>query len=142
MTALRWLSFIPLAFLASMLAGAVGYWSVEFSAVRYFGLEESGRAIAWIGSGLGSGFGFMLVGMKIAPLRNNKVKWTLVTIVVAFGTISAIGEFFGGDNKVAALAGVATVMIGIGAARTSVEEFITLMQINWGILPVKKSKKN
>jgi hypothetical protein len=142
MTALRWLSFIPLAFAASMLAGAVGYWFVEFSAVRFFGLEESGRAIAWIGSGLGSGLAFIFVGMKIAPLRNNKVKWTLVTIVMAFGTISAVGEFFGGDNKVAALAGVVMVFTGISAARMPVEEFIALMHINWGILPVKKSKTN
>jgi hypothetical protein len=125
-----------------MLAGAFSYWCVDHLVVQYWEIGQvSGQALVWIASGLGSGLAFIFVGMKIAPLRNNKVKWTLVTIAIAFGTISAIGEFFGGDNKVVALAGVVMVMIGIGAARMPVEEFITLMQINWGILSVKKSKK-
>jgi hypothetical protein len=62
--------------------------------------------------------------MRIAPLKNNKVKWTLVAITMTLGIISAIGGFFGGNNHVVALAGVGMILIGIGAARSRVEELI------------------
>ena len=124
MTALRWLSFIPLAFVASLLAGLAGYWFGSFFVVRYFDLGNFGQATAWIVSGLGSGFAFIFVGMKIAPLRNNKVKWTLVVILSALGTISAIGGYFVGDNQLAALAGVVMVLAGIGAARMPPEQLV------------------
>jgi hypothetical protein len=124
MTALRWLSFIPLAFGASLLAGLVGYWFGNFFVARYFDLGDLGQATAWIVSGFGSGFAFIFVGMKIAPLRNNKVKWTLVAILLTLGTISAIGGYFGGDNQLVALAGVVMVLTGIGAARMPAEQLV------------------
>lgn len=130
MTARRWLSFIPLAFVASILTGGLGYWFGNFFIVRYFDLHVIGEAIAWSVSGLGSGLAFAFVGMKIAPLKNDKVKWSLAAILATLGTVSAIGGFFYGDNKVAGLAGVVMVFIGIGAARMPVEEFISLMQMN------------
>jgi hypothetical protein len=126
MTALRWLFFIPLAFVASIAVGACGYWFGNIS-VRYFDLGEIGEVISWTMSGIGSGIALILVGLKIAPVRNNKVKWVLVAIVMTFGTISAMGEFFGGDSKVGALAGVAMILIGIGVARTPVEELLELL---------------
>jgi hypothetical protein len=72
MTALRWLFFIPLAFVASILAGAFAYW-FGFMIVRYFDLYTIGEVVAWFGSGLGSGVAFIFIGMRIAPLKNNKV---------------------------------------------------------------------
>ena len=67
------------------------------------------------------------------------MKWSFVAILTTLGIISAIGGFFYGDNKVAGLAGLVMVMIGIGAARMPVEELITLMQANRGVLTVKKA---
>jgi hypothetical protein len=125
MTALRWLFFIPLAFVASIAAGACGYWCGNIS-VRYFGLGASGEVISWTMSGIGSGFALIVVGLGIAPVRNNKVKWTLIAIVVAFGTISAIGEIFGSGNKVGAVAGVSMILVGIGAVRMPVEQLLEL----------------
>jgi ABC-type polysaccharide/polyol phosphate export permease len=45
MTALRWLFFIPLAFVASILAGAFAYW-FGFMIVRYFDLYTIGEVVA------------------------------------------------------------------------------------------------
>jgi hypothetical protein len=125
MTALRWLLFIPLAFAASILAGAIGYWFGNFFIVRYFGFDHLiGQVFVWTVSGLGSGLALIFVGMKIAPLRNNKVKWTLVIITMTLGIVSALGGFFGGHNKAVALAGVVMVFIAIGAARSTVEQLL------------------
>jgi len=123
-TALRWLFFIPLAFVASLLAGVFAYWFGTFMIVRYYDLYDIGEVIAWFGSGLGSGFAFIFVGMRIAPIKNNKVKWTLVAITMTLGIISAIGGFFGGGNHVVGLAGVAMVLIAYAAARSPVEQLI------------------
>lgn len=124
MTVLRWISFIPLAFAASLLAGLIGYWFGNFFVVRYFDLGSFGLATAWIVSGLGSGFAFIFTGMRIAPVRNNKVKWTLVVLLFILGAISAIGSFFAGDDRLVALAGVVMVLAAIGAARSQPEQLV------------------
>jgi hypothetical protein len=124
MTVLRWIAFIPLALAASVLAGAAGYWFGNFFVVRYFDLGSFGEATAWIVSGLGSGFAFIFTGMKVAPLRSNKVKWTLVVILFVLGVVSAIGGFFGDENQLVALAGVVMILAGIGAARMQPDQLV------------------
>ena len=103
MTIVRWILFIPAAFIVAVLVGALT--NIVFQSLFP-------EWISWGVSGIFSGFGFMLAGFKIAPKITKAVKWALIAIVGLLGLISSIGSLIG-ENKVAVMAGAFMVIIAI-----------------------------
>jgi hypothetical protein len=105
MTGLRWLAFVPLAFIASVVAGAFGTFVADFM----------GRA-PWFQhtvSGIFSGAAMILVGARVAPRRTQAVKWILIGLLAVLGVIAALGGLLGPD-RTKALTGVTMVLTGLG----------------------------
>ena len=119
MNTLRWIAFLPTAFLASVIAGAIGHYLGGFAGAKFF---DEGSWVSWLVSGVVSGFVFVLVGIKVAPEKTNGVKLTLAVFVMALGGISVVGSLFGGEDQTAALAGIAMVLVSIGIIRTPVQD--------------------
>jgi hypothetical protein len=113
MRVIRWILFIPAAFVASVIIGALAKWVTD----GFFGLE-------WLGWSTGGGFSaaaFIFIGIKVAPRKSNVVKWVLIVITLLLGLLSAFGAFIG-DNPISSLAGIAMVLLGAGFARMDVSE--------------------
>ncbi|MDP3844276.1 MAG: hypothetical protein Q8Q81_17205 [Oxalobacteraceae bacterium] len=120
MTIFRWTGFLPLAVLASILAGAPGYYLAEF-----FGMFEWQR---WSISGASSAFVLIWVGLKIAPKTTKFVKWSLILIVVILGSLSAVGALLRPDELSTAFAGIAMVVVALSFIRTPIDELRDIIQ--------------
>lgn len=114
MTILRWILFLPAAFIVSIMLGGL----INFVSQSLFP-----EWISWASSGAFSGMGFIMTGLKVAPRVTKTVKWSLIIIVGLLGFLSVIGSLIG-DNKIAALAGVVMVFIAISFVNTPVDELL------------------
>ena len=112
MTIVRWLLFIPAAFVVAVIVGAL----MNFVSQIFFP-----EWISWCISGAFSGAGFMLTGFKVAPRITRTVKWILILIVGVIGLMSAIGSLIG-ENKTAVLAGAIMVVIAVSFIGKSIDE--------------------
>ena len=108
-TILRWVLYLPLAFVASMVAGTIGFYVTDF-------IGGAGW-YTWLISGALSGGSFIGVAFFVAPRMNAIAKWSTLALVTTFGLISALGALLGGGDKSAAFAGVAMIAFGIMFAR-------------------------
>ena len=113
MSVIRWILFIPTAFVASVIIGALA----NKVAGSFIGLEWLG----WTTSGGFSAAAFVFIGIKVAPGKSNGVKWVLIVITMLSGFLSAIGAFIS-DNPISSLAGIAMVLVGAGFTRMDVSE--------------------
>lgn len=126
MRTVRWILFLPGAFVASLVAGVVGnlignFWGTYFDWMTPWFLTA--EQLAWLISGLLSALTFIWAGALIAPKVSSTVKWLLVGTVIVLGLASTLGGFVEGGNPVASLAGLAMIAIGIGYARIPLEDF-------------------
>jgi hypothetical protein len=105
MRILRWIVFLPVAVIVGLVAGKLG----EILGVLIF------RGKTWssyLFSGLLISGCFILVGLKVAPLRNTLVKWILIAPCLAFGIMSTIGSLLT-DKPVSAFAGLGIILVGL-----------------------------
>ena len=113
MTLLRWIFFVPIGFVASIVAGGVFEWMGPF---LQFG--EAARLIC--GGGV-SAIVFFIAGMWIAPERNRLAKYALIVPIVLLGLISGIGGLLG-EHKLISATGFSMAIVGIGLIRLQREE--------------------
>jgi hypothetical protein len=88
LTALRWIAFIPAAFVASVIAS-------------FLGTLAGGRFSEFIGfttSGAFAAFAFVIAGLTVAPVQSKTVKWVLIALSASLGAISAFGSWLGEDK--------------------------------------------
>lgn len=126
MRTIRWILFVPGAFVASVLAGAAGnllgsFWGSLFGWMTWDFLSED--RLAWIFSGLFSGAAFVWAGAHIAPEVTRLVKWLLVGLLAVIGLMSVGGGFVEGGNRVAAWAGAMMVVIAVVYAQMPAGDF-------------------
>jgi hypothetical protein len=111
--AVRWIFFIPLALVSSVLIGALASWLAD--------LFGGSAWYVWLISGVASGWAFFFIALRVAPTRSPVVKWSSVLIVSALGLIAALGPLLTGRNPVSALAGAAMVFLAVYYARLSTD---------------------
>ena len=110
----RWLLFVPAGFIAAVVASVLGTVAGnQFS--EFIGFSTSGA--------LGAA-AFIMVGMWVAPRKNNAVKWTLISVSTVFGILSAVGSMLG-DDKLKVATGVSMAVISLGFAKLSPDEIRT-----------------
>lgn len=130
MKVIRYIAFIPLALLASVIAGPIGYYSANIVPAPevFFPLVE-GLELNWLLSGLFSGFAFFVVGFKVAPVIGPPAKWSLVSIAFLLGLISAIGSA-SGEEAERAWAGIAVALAAFGVGGMSCGDLIAIFRKN------------
>jgi len=104
---------VPIAIIASILAGCVGFYLGRF----WSGMEW----MSWASGGALSAVAFLYVGMKIAPRKTKTGKWTMIGIVVVIGLLSGVGSILG-DKPISALSGLAMIVVGLAFSGTTPEE--------------------
>ncbi|SRR6266496_90588 len=113
MTALRWITFLPLAFVASVLIGAAASW--------FSGILHGSEWYVWLISGVASGWVFFFVALHVAPTASDFVKWACVLIVGILGLVAALGPLMSGRERISSLAGVAMLGMAVYYARLPVD---------------------
>jgi hypothetical protein len=111
---IRWVFFIPAAFVASIFAGAAGTYIAKHL--------YSWQWLIWVVSGCFSAVVFILVGVRVAPRMTGIVKWSLIGLLLGLGSSSAIGSLIG-HEPVEAIAGIAMTVIALACARLSIPQF-------------------
>lgn len=119
MQTVRWIGFLPAAFVGSVLGGVVG--TIGANALA---LPEFWR---WSVSGGFSAGAFFFVGFKIAPAVTTAAKWSLVLALGVLGTMSFLGGFLENAQLGSFAAGGVMVIASIGVARLSNEEIEALL---------------
>ena len=114
MNIIRWVFFIPAAFIASIIVGAGGTYIAE----HFY----SWQWLIWVVSGSFSAGAFILVGVRVAPRMTGIVKWSLIGLLLGLGSSSAIGSLIG-NEPVKAFAGIAMTLIGLACVGLSIPQF-------------------
>jgi len=105
----RWIAFLPLAFGASVLIGAIATWlSTLFGASSWY---------IWLVSGAASGTAFFFVALQVAPSASPIVKWTSVMVVGILGLLATLGPLMTGNEPMRSLAGAVMVFLAVYYAR-------------------------
>ena len=100
MASLRWILFIPAAIIGGIATAflfVVG--SFIFPAV-----------IRHVCSGIGAAGGTVIIGLAVAPKKNQTVKWVLIVLVVVFGALDALGSIAVGSNREKAVIGISMIV--------------------------------
>ena len=102
LTVLRWIVFLPAAFIASVIAGlfmrmAGGFYS-EF--------------MAFVFCGAFSGAAFIAVGLFVAPVRSELLKWILIIITILCGVADTYDKAHG-DDKLKMATGISMVLFSL-----------------------------
>lgn len=102
---LRWIAFIPAAFVASVIGS-------------FFGTLTGGQVSEFIGfttSGAFAALAFVIAGLLVAPIQTRSVKWVLIALSASLGAVSAYGSWLGDDRlKVATGLTMLFVSFGVG----------------------------
>ena len=109
--AIRWLLFIPAAFVASVLA----------SVLKNLAGSQISEFIGFALSGVMAAIGFIIAGLWVAPRRGTLAKWTLIAISSVLGLLSAAGSTFG-DDKLKVTTGICMVIASLALAKASPDE--------------------
>ena len=117
--ALRWMMFLPLAFVGSLLGGKFMEWTANYLSVWTWGVTSL--------SGMGSALGFFIVAFRVVPRVALAVKWASVAIVGVLGAISVVGTSIAERPFTDALAGAWMVAASIYVATLPV---VALQEIN------------
>jgi hypothetical protein len=113
MAIIRWIFFLPAAFLASVLAGALGSFITDLMGGALWYQHTM--------SGVFSGAAMILVGIRIAPQPSRGAKWALILLLLLLGTLATIGALLGTDRS-KALTGLAMVFVGLGCIKLAPSE--------------------
>jgi hypothetical protein len=132
MRILRWIAFLPTAVIVGLMAGKLG----EILGVLIFRGETWS---SYLFSGLLISGCFILVGLKVAPLRNTLVKWILIAPCLAFGIMSTIGSLLS-DKPVSAFAGLGIILAALAAFGLRAEEVDRLIKM-FGPFKFKKKQQ-
>ena len=121
MKILRWIGFIPLAFVGVISAGIFGNMlgSVTNSC---FALELSYFPEAY--SGAMSALAFILIGLFVSPDRTLMIKNILIVLTVLIGAISAIGSFTTDGN----ITGFVMVIVALSMFTIRIDTFTNLFE--------------
>jgi len=114
MNILRWIVFLPLALLASMVGGALASTISEFIGMPNF--------LVWGASGVMSAFLFIYIGMLVAPKKTKGLLISLTSIVVVLAIISGVGVFLSGLELVRICASLGMVVCAFYAFKQSAYE--------------------
>lgn len=90
MNFIRWILFIPLAFIAALLGSTI--LNLVWQFVLGDGKIMSG--ISWLLSGGIASYFWMLTGMIVAPIKNNRTKWILLSLLFLVSVLSIAGSAF------------------------------------------------
>jgi hypothetical protein len=97
----RWTAYIPAGFLASLIAGVVGFYIGEIAANRFMNGAEWPAATY---SGAFSAVAFIAIGLNVAPVQTGKVKLSLVVIAACLGAAAFLGGIMGKSDPLTGLA--------------------------------------
>jgi hypothetical protein len=106
----RWILFLPLALIASVLAGgAVSLAGSLFAGAPWY---------IWMVSGGASAAAFLFTAFRVAPTMEPVVKWLAVGILGLLGAMAALGPVMAGSDVTASFAGLTMVCLALSAARS------------------------
>lgn len=93
MNTLRWIFFIPIALLVVSFMPPIFnnflHWVIPIKLFSY---------VIWCISGVLVGVLFMEIGLSIAPVNNQTVKWVLIIVLLLFTMISFMGTYLSNDD--------------------------------------------
>lgn len=116
MRKIRWILFLPAAFLASLIAGAVGNYATS--------IVSHSAWFVWAVSGAFSGAAFLWAGSKVSPSsRPSFTKWSLVSVLAVLGAMSLAGGLLVGTDIGSGWAGAVMVVAALAAARVPADGF-------------------
>ena len=119
LTVLRWIVFLPGAFIASFISGWVivvleipststffwsGFFSSEVSCIDFICFVLCGAMFSGI---------FIPVGIFLAPVRSEMLKWILIIIAILCGVIDAYINAYS-DDKLKMATGISMVLVSLG----------------------------
>jgi len=119
LTILRWIAFLPAAFVASILVGTGFYWVGTFF----------GEFYSYVMCGAGGAGAFIAVGLFVSPKRNNAVKWTLIVLSVLIGVLGAVAVALGDDDKLKMAEGISMAIFSLVFAYMPADEVAKLVRI-------------
>lgn len=108
----RWFVFVPAAFVASIIAGAVANY--------VYSIMGGSSWYGWVLSGGASAWAFFFTAFRVAPSVTPAVKWVLVGLVGLLGALAALGPLLTGHEPVRSLGGLVMVGFAIHFARLSI----------------------
>lgn len=111
--AFRLAAFLPLALLASIVAGGGAN-----ALIGSFGVSNW---YSWLVGGCASAWAFFFVAFRVAPSPTPPAKWTCVAVCSLVGLLAALGPLMSGRQPVSALSGAAMLLIAFSFARRPVE---------------------
>ena len=117
LSCLRWIVFLPAAFLAAGLAGLLMKFVGGFFISEYIGLTLSGAS---------SGIVFICVGLYVAPKRNDLIKWLLTAIFALCGIAATIGSALG-DDKLRMAVGISMLVCSVVLALVPANEIMKII---------------
>lgn len=118
---LRWFACFPLAFLASVLAGALTTWMTRHA--FFLGPYLGGSWTVWAMSGFASAIAFVATVFRVAPSHSEGLKWATLIIVGTLGIVATAGPLLSGHEPSSASAGVAMVLCAAYFARHPAASF-------------------
>lgn len=139
MKTIRWIFFLPIAILASiLLCGLFNYtfhlaigWILNLSHKLKF-ITNILSATFWFSAGLIAPTTWMYIGLKIAPKPNKFAKWFLLIPCFVFMACSAIGAIFYGETLANNFVPSASLNPEIGHIILSVTAFLTTIIMIFG----------
>ncbi|MEI6398733.1 MAG: hypothetical protein WCO71_08180 [Pseudomonadota bacterium] len=118
LTVLRWIVFLPGAFIASFIMGCAivisenlstsmffwsGFFSSEVSCIEFIFFVACGAMFSWV---------FIFVGIFLAPVRSEMLKWILIIIAILCGVIDAYVNAYS-DDKLKMATGISMVLVSL-----------------------------
>jgi len=100
MTLLRWILFLPAAFVGGVIA----------SFLFRMGSFIFPEIIRFLLCGAGGAAGMVFSGLYVAPRKTKVAKWVLILLATLFGLLSALGSLLAGENKLEATIGIAMIL--------------------------------
>lgn len=122
MRTVRWILFLPGAFAASVIAGAIGNLFGQLLAWLMPFVSPT-EVLGWVVSGGFSAVALMMVGARIAPEVTERVKWVLVGTTCLFGLAAFLGGFVEGGDETASIAGAVMILLAMMCTRLPASAF-------------------
>ena len=118
MTLLRWILFLPAAFVGGVIASFLFRMSS-------FILPE---IIGFLLCGSVGAAGMVFSGLYVAPRKTKVVKWILILLAALLGLLSALGSLLAGKDKLEVVIGIATILTAFAFSGVKPDEIIETTQ--------------
>ena len=103
MTLLRWILFLPAAFVGGVIA----------SFLFRMGSFIFPEIIRFLLCGAGGAAGMVFSGLYVAPRKTKVVKWILILLAALLGLLSALGSLLAGEDKLEAAIGISMLLTAL-----------------------------